>query len=230
MENQNFLEPASQPGHIRKFHGTLISAVAIASIVGYFALASQLPLWPFETPLSFIASTPQPNQRACTQEAKLCPDGTAVGRTGPNCEFAKCPGEIDTSTWRTYRNDEYGFEFKYPDGLEVQQEIGYRDKIQWRVGYISKRQTDEWLVFNFGINKANNQDLETYIKNNFNLSSILKQESLYSGKLIEFEGSPGLDYLQLFPEFNNVVMFEAGQEYLKSQEFNQILSTFRFTR
>ena len=28
---------------------------------------------------------------ACTQEAKLCPDGSAVGRTGPNCEFAECP-------------------------------------------------------------------------------------------------------------------------------------------
>lgn len=30
---------------------------------------------------------------ACTMEAKLCPDGSAVGRTGPNCEFAPCPGE-----------------------------------------------------------------------------------------------------------------------------------------
>jgi hypothetical protein len=30
---------------------------------------------------------------ACTQEAKLCPDGSYVGRTGPNCEFAPCPGE-----------------------------------------------------------------------------------------------------------------------------------------
>lgn len=28
---------------------------------------------------------------ACTMEAKLCPDGSAVGRTGPNCEFAECP-------------------------------------------------------------------------------------------------------------------------------------------
>ena len=27
----------------------------------------------------------------CTQEAKQCPDGSYVGRTGPNCEFAKCP-------------------------------------------------------------------------------------------------------------------------------------------
>lgn len=31
---------------------------------------------------------------ACTMEAKLCPDGTAVGRTGPNCEFAACPGTV----------------------------------------------------------------------------------------------------------------------------------------
>jgi hypothetical protein len=33
-------------------------------------------------------------QTACTEEAKLCPDGTtSVGRTGPNCEFEACPGE-----------------------------------------------------------------------------------------------------------------------------------------
>ncbi len=32
-------------------------------------------------------------QVACTQEAKLCPDGSAVGRTGPNCEFAECKAE-----------------------------------------------------------------------------------------------------------------------------------------
>jgi hypothetical protein len=28
---------------------------------------------------------------SCTLEAKICPDGSAVGRTGPNCEFAQCP-------------------------------------------------------------------------------------------------------------------------------------------
>lgn len=30
---------------------------------------------------------------ACTLEAKICPDGSAVGRTGPDCAFAACPGE-----------------------------------------------------------------------------------------------------------------------------------------
>ena len=28
---------------------------------------------------------------ACTMEAKLCPDGSYVGRTGPDCQFAPCP-------------------------------------------------------------------------------------------------------------------------------------------
>jgi len=28
---------------------------------------------------------------ACTADAMLCPDGTAVGRVGPHCEFAVCP-------------------------------------------------------------------------------------------------------------------------------------------
>lgn len=31
------------------------------------------------------------NQVACTMEAKLCPDGSFVGRSGPKCEFTSCP-------------------------------------------------------------------------------------------------------------------------------------------
>lgn len=34
---------------------------------------------------------------ACTADAKLCPDGSAVGRVGPQCEFAACPGETKNS-------------------------------------------------------------------------------------------------------------------------------------
>jgi hypothetical protein len=40
---------------------------------------------------STITVTKVGGQVACTQEAKLCPDGSAVGRIGPNCEFAPCP-------------------------------------------------------------------------------------------------------------------------------------------
>jgi hypothetical protein len=39
----------------------------------------------------FGGKAPLGGQVACTMEAKICPDGTAVGRQGPNCEFAPCP-------------------------------------------------------------------------------------------------------------------------------------------
>lgn len=48
-----------------------------------FAMVLNFSLWQ-------LNKTPQ---IACTMEAKLCSDGSAVGRTGPSCEFAKCPGE-----------------------------------------------------------------------------------------------------------------------------------------
>ena len=48
----------------------------------------------------FLIFEEQPKKIACTEEAKICPDGSAVGRTGPNCEFAPCPGETGTVTGR----------------------------------------------------------------------------------------------------------------------------------
>ena len=33
----------------------------------------------------------EPERIACTMEAKMCPDGSYVGRQGPDCDFAACP-------------------------------------------------------------------------------------------------------------------------------------------
>lgn len=35
---------------------------------------------------------------ACTMDARMCPDGSYVGRQGPKCEFAACPAPLATST------------------------------------------------------------------------------------------------------------------------------------
>jgi len=35
---------------------------------------------------------------ACTMEARLCPDGSYVGRSGPKCEFTACPVVATTTS------------------------------------------------------------------------------------------------------------------------------------
>lgn len=50
---------------------------------------TNLPGSPIVTP----TPQPDPGPVACTMEAKQCPDGSFVGRQGPNCAFAPCPGQ-----------------------------------------------------------------------------------------------------------------------------------------
>lgn len=40
---------------------------------------------------NLIKPVPTGEPVACTMDAKICPDGTAVGRTPPNCAFEACP-------------------------------------------------------------------------------------------------------------------------------------------
>lgn len=62
----------------------------------------------------------------CTQEAKLCSDGSYVGRTGPNCEFAKCPDGNEVG-WQTFTDNKLGVSFKYPEFLTA----NYIHTVDW---------------------------------------------------------------------------------------------------
>lgn len=59
-----------------------------------------------------------PIQQACTLEAKVCPDGSTVGRTGPDCAFAPCPGEQETqdvdSSWEVAVDSASGVTLRHP--------------------------------------------------------------------------------------------------------------------
>ena len=48
--------------------------------------------------LLFLAACTAQRPMACTADAKICPDGSAVGRIAPDCEFAPCPEPSDTGT------------------------------------------------------------------------------------------------------------------------------------
>lgn len=46
---------------------------------------------PHEEILDNQLPIPEEEMVFCTADVKLCPDGSYVGRTGPNCEFSACP-------------------------------------------------------------------------------------------------------------------------------------------
>ena len=68
---------------------------------------------------------------ACPADAKLCPDGSAVGRTGSKCEFQPCiqdsptsiPTSNPTSNWKTYANSKFSFSFNYPSNYSFTENL-----------------------------------------------------------------------------------------------------------
>jgi hypothetical protein len=70
----------------KKYPSVFSLGVAMVLYAGLFVLGYFLGQKNFFSS-GFLGERPV----ACTLEAKICPDGTAVGRTGPHCEFAECP-------------------------------------------------------------------------------------------------------------------------------------------
>lgn len=67
--------------------------------------------------LVFFAKPPTFSEVACTAEAKMCPDGSSVGRQGPSCEFTACPSTPTEAGWETALNAEQQVSFQYPPTL-----------------------------------------------------------------------------------------------------------------
>ena len=68
-------------------------------------------------------------EKPCTLEARVCPDGSTVGRVGPNCEFTPCPilkptlSTDETVSWKTYINKKFNYVIKYPSELTIGNDI-----------------------------------------------------------------------------------------------------------
>lgn len=72
---------------------TIVMPIALTA----FAIVSFLVFIHFSVSTNLQSGGPKTDNRACTEEAKLCPDGSAVGRTGPECEFAACPAATNAN-------------------------------------------------------------------------------------------------------------------------------------
>lgn len=85
MSDQPDMNPANQPVKAKILTGLgALVLLAVVGVVGYF-------LGQMNNRTAVAPSLPEEGV-ACTLDAKICPDGSSVGRVGPNCEFAECPG------------------------------------------------------------------------------------------------------------------------------------------
>lgn len=100
-----------------------------ANLLGIFGIAVVVALVGFAVSrkANVDMPTPVPNEEAvvCTMEAKICPDGSSVGRTGPTCEFALCPGATSTpnhvptgmAAWNLLESPGSDVTIRYPNNL-----------------------------------------------------------------------------------------------------------------
>ena len=191
-------------------------------------------------------------QKACTMEAKICPDGSSVGRTGPNCEFAPCPTpkpETDpTANWQTYTNSDYGFSFKHPnlsgDCCKISGPItGTADEIITLGDYSTGREGSdapfdglsvsvEPNIGSLSLDQYVNQEKQGQSKNPFCGGVDAQSTStLAQRRMIRLSCKYNWEVLiTSFPnnrEFLVINMTEASEDSFK-EVFEQILSTFTF--
>lgn len=154
-----------QKGHVCRQAGF----VPIIILIGILVLASVGGVYFFKVRT--------PVQRVCTMDAKICPDGSSVGRSGSNCEFAPCPTNyspttnpvihsqekflesygIDNSGWKKYMIKPIKFEFKIPKLLLKQGEL--RETVdKGQVGQqVIISSIDEFLSFSLGLSTIDYQ-------------------------------------------------------------------------
>lgn len=176
-----------------------------------------------------------PKQKACTQEAKLCPDGSAVGRTGMDCEFAVCPGSTldETAKWKTYTATACegckSFSFKYPSIYQIRED--YRPSGLGRVLVDNSGS----YIDHYDLNKNKEKIPVGADKNKKEVFSIdsLEVYEYYSVSSRDGITDNGfIDNIMLvnFPERGNtiVIYLEAKQvEQKKLEEFRKIVRTIQ---
>jgi len=210
----------------------IIILVVLAIFVGAELLAYISNFNSDMTFLSFFLDEKKPDKKigdkvACTEEAKICPDGSLVGRTGPNCEFAACP-EANTTDWKKYSNKEYGFEIKYPSDF-IEQKIE-SDKILLSIAKEQSHYFEIMVIKKYDINQ---------------IKSTIKEV-----KEVSVGGHLGYEYFYVEGAgASEVLLIQAGQDALSisldyiddktfskaddkkayvQNTFNQMISTFKF--
>ncbi|MBI3115305.1 MAG: hypothetical protein HYZ09_02320 [Candidatus Kerfeldbacteria bacterium] len=170
----------------------------------------------------------EPEQVACTADAKQCPDGSYVSRVPPSCEFAACPESTDnnqlstandntntpsdpTARWKTHTNASFGYSFKYPGDWTVNKQSDIEFEI---LDGNTARLSVETPPLGYGV--AGTPTRKVVDGRNAIIRSVPGDIN------VQFEDA-GLENIQIRLQYPTTL----GADY--PQLFDQILSTFTFT-
>ena len=197
--------PVVRPPHKSVLHW-LIVVVAITAVVGYFVVSFYTEAWPFG---SMLKPLPQQNYVLL--------------------DNIPAPTQDPTVDWQTYRNNEYGFEFKYPGDWAV-------IKPDNQIIYLAKK-TEEMAGGGITISKSSGilEDIENDLKSDLILvSSDAKiingiQWNIHVGKEKREPPEPPMTFISFYSEKDqNIISFGAIYNPLTNELIDQILSTFKF--
>lgn len=200
-----------------------------------------------------IKSSSKPTMKACTKEAKLCPDGSSVGRAGPNCEFAPCTQITNiqpsttldpTADWKIFIGKVNNLSFKYPGNYFPPEEINnYVSLVS--PSNPSPRGGDPYGVDNtelkievyFSDSKPGD-DLESYVKETDEITANDLGTKVLETKSVVIDNTKavrhkvkgiGASYsFFLLKNGKRIQIIKYPAETIRDKEFDQILSTFKF--
>jgi len=200
----------------------LIICVAIVLVAGYFIYQK------------YLLSNIKQNPTACTMEAKICPDGSSVGRQGPNCEFAQCPNQ--NSEWKTYTNSEYGFEFKYPKDWNYNGEesiVFSPNNIPLRVS-VENKISDYYFSVSIDKNwSSSNYNYDAPTKEQVIIDGVKYTAYIFPRGYEVYEPEAGKDYstFTIPVKKGNLYYIISGQGHANNlANYSEIISSFKFTK
>lgn len=224
--------PVVQKNTLRNL-AMIVGALLLVSVVGagaYYAgtqqAASTVITETVVTEYPEDSMSPEFEGVACTMEAKVCPDGSSVGRTGPNCEFEACPGETEQMGEQVYTNTSFHYTFSYPQTWKVTTE-NYTDP--------ATPTSENVYVFNPADNPSQTsfsgisisykgmvQDFTTMTQTTVNGMSMYKQDTMH-----------GENYYVNIPDTDQFLYITGAGGYTDDEARNttlkQIFASFKFT-